>query len=150
MFQLYYVVPESPRWLIAKGDLISAERIIQKGAKVNRRTIPQNILENVFSKSDKNLAARKVPKKSKIFFELFRRKKLLLRTLNLFLQWFSVTFVYYGLSFGSTSLSGKDEQKLQIFLLRTFNVFSDHILEFRKFCVILQQKLLDIKSNLSV
>ena len=31
---------------------------------------------------------------------------ILLRSLNMFLQWFSVTMVYYGLLFASTSLSG--------------------------------------------
>ena len=30
----------------------------------------------------------------------------LLRSLNLYLQWFSVTFCYYGLSYGSTNLLG--------------------------------------------
>ena len=40
------------------------------------------------------------------FLDLFRPRKMMWRTVNLCLQWFSVTFVYYGLSFGSTSLSG--------------------------------------------
>ena len=38
--------------------------------------------------------------------DLFRPVPMMLRTFNLFLQWFSVTMVYYGLLFASTSLSG--------------------------------------------
>ena len=39
-------------------------------------------------------------------FDLFRPKMILLRTLNMFLQWVSVTMVYYGLLFSLTTLSG--------------------------------------------
>ena len=35
-------------------------------------------------------------------FDLFRPLAMTKRTLNMFLQWFSVTMVYYGLSFAST------------------------------------------------
>jgi hypothetical protein len=35
-------------------------------------------------------------------FDLFRPLAITKRTLNMFLQWFSVTMVYYGLSFAST------------------------------------------------
>ena len=37
---------------------------------------------------------------------LFAPKLILLRSLNMFFQWFCVTMVYYGLLFASTSLSG--------------------------------------------
>ena len=36
--------------------------------------------------------------------DLFRPLPILLRTLNLFLQWFSVTMAYYGLIFASVNL----------------------------------------------
>ena len=38
--------------------------------------------------------------------DLFRPKMILLRSLNMCLQWVSVTMVYYGLLFASTSLNG--------------------------------------------
>ena len=36
------------------------------------------------------------------FFDLFRPLPIARRTLNMCLQWFSVTMVYFGLSFAST------------------------------------------------
>ena len=46
-------MPESPRWLIAKGDLTQAEKIIQEGAKINGKTIPQNLVSKMFPATDK-------------------------------------------------------------------------------------------------
>lgn len=40
---LYFLVPESPRWLIAVGRTEEAKVIIQKGAEINGRTLPDSI-----------------------------------------------------------------------------------------------------------
>ena len=45
------------------------------------------------------------PKKAEIK-DLFHPKLMALRTANMFYQWFSVTLVYYGLSYSSTDLAG--------------------------------------------
>ena len=37
---------------------------------------------------------------------LFGSRRMALRTLNMFYQWFAVTLAYYGLSFSSTDLAG--------------------------------------------
>ena len=39
------------------------------------------------------------------FIDLFRPIPMMLRTFNLFLQWFSVTMTFYGLSFASATLT---------------------------------------------
>jgi len=54
--------------------------------------------------SDANQVATK--KENPTILNLFYPKEILLRTLNMFYQWFSVTLCYYGLSYGSTSLLG--------------------------------------------
>ena len=36
---LYFIVPESPRWLIAKGRYKDAKNVIERAAKVNKVTI---------------------------------------------------------------------------------------------------------------
>ena len=43
----YWIIPESPRWLIQKGRMEEAERIVQKIAKVNKKPIPTNYLESI-------------------------------------------------------------------------------------------------------
>ena len=40
------------------------------------------------------------------FLYLFASKKMALRTVNMFYQWFAVTLVYYGLSFSAVDLAG--------------------------------------------
>ena len=45
------------------------------------------------------------PEKSKLtILDLFRPLPIMLRTFNLFLQWFSVTMTFYGLTFASATL----------------------------------------------
>ncbi|XP_070554190.1 organic cation transporter protein-like [Ptychodera flava] len=50
-FYYYWVIPESLRWLISKGRVKDAEIILYKAAKVNKVTLPDNVL-TVEAKSD--------------------------------------------------------------------------------------------------
>lgn len=48
MFQRYYwVVPESPRWLLSRNRIDEAEAIVQHIARINKRTIPPNYLRSL-------------------------------------------------------------------------------------------------------
>jgi len=105
---LYFIVPESVRWLIGAGKIEEAKKIIRDAAKVNGKEVPEHLLKaaDLFSakvEADKALAAS--AKKATIL-DLFRPRKMALRTVNMCFQWFSATMCYYGLSFASTSLSG--------------------------------------------
>ena len=40
----YWVVPESPRWLLSRNRIDEAESIIQRIARINKRTLPTNYL----------------------------------------------------------------------------------------------------------
>ena len=48
---LYFLVPESPRWLIAVGRTEEAKAIIQKGAEINGKTLPDSIFAVIISNS---------------------------------------------------------------------------------------------------
>jgi hypothetical protein len=44
----FKLIPESPRWLLVKGRLVDAERIIRKAAKDNGRKLPMELhLSNI-------------------------------------------------------------------------------------------------------
>jgi OCT family organic cation transporter-like MFS transporter 4/5 len=144
---LWFVLPESPRWLIAAGRTKDAQAVLSKAAKANKKTLHydwskspetskerkpeakgladtfgriQNFVDTCYdfrkeffgkqAEAPKAAATGRseaaAPSAEVTLFDLFRPRAMLLRTLNLGFQWFSVTFVYYGLSFGSTSLSG--------------------------------------------
>ena len=99
---LYFLVPESTRWLIANDRLDEAKKNIQKRASMNKKIpVPEELLVG----NATEFTATGSTKKSSLI-DLFKHRTILYRTLNMFLQWFSATMVYYGLLFGSTSLYG--------------------------------------------
>merc|ERR1712241_915558 len=108
---LYFILPESTRWLIAKGETEQAKANLNRRASVNGTApIPEELLEETIIEANET--------KRKFFLnELFTPKLILLRSLNMFFQWFSVTMVYYGLLFASTSLSGNSYQNFTLVVL---------------------------------
>lgn len=51
---LYFVIPESPRWLLAAGKMEKAKQIVIKGGKSNGVDIPQDLLQpRVVSKQER-------------------------------------------------------------------------------------------------
>ena len=42
---LWFLVPESPRWLLAKGRVEEAKSILTKGAKINKKTLPDELFQ---------------------------------------------------------------------------------------------------------
>ena len=100
---LYFLVPESTRWLIANDRLDEAKKNIQKRASMNKKIpVPEELLVG----NATEFTAITVSTKKSSLIDLFKHRTILYRTLNMFLQWFSATMVYYGLLFGSTSLYG--------------------------------------------
>ncbi|XP_060072921.1 organic cation transporter protein-like isoform X4 [Ylistrum balloti] len=96
-FLLYWwLIPESPRWLISQGKIDEANNIIKKAAKVNKVTIPENIL--TADSIDEAEAGR--------LWHLFTSRVLLIRTLIIFFNWGVVSMVYYGLSLNTGNLGG--------------------------------------------
>lgn len=107
---LWFLVPESPRWLLATGREEEAKKIIQKAAKVNGREFPAHLFD---AKHANQKAAQSTTEEGVVeeertpnITDLFYPRVILFRSLNMFYQWFSVTMCYYGLSFASTSLLG--------------------------------------------
>ena len=95
---LWFPLPESPRWLLAKGQTQRAREIVQKGAKTNKAVLSDDLLSSARPESEE--------KRQLNLLDTLRPFPILIRSLNLWFQWFSVTFCYYGLSFGSTNLLG--------------------------------------------
>ncbi|XP_056869337.1 solute carrier family 22 member 13-like isoform X6 [Takifugu flavidus] len=83
------ILPESARWLLTQGRKNRAIQEIQKAAKMNGRTISQELL--------KKLGSERESKKG-IMLDIFRIRSLRNRTFIMSFVWFGTCLMYYGLS----------------------------------------------------
>ncbi|XP_060680034.1 solute carrier family 22 member 13b [Hemiscyllium ocellatum] len=85
-----WVLPESARWLITKGQYEAAKKYIMNAAVINKRVIPETLF-------DKLVTEKEVQKAT--ILDLFKTSKLRRITLTLVSIWLINSFVYYGLAF---------------------------------------------------
>ncbi|XP_005150193.2 solute carrier family 22 member 13 [Melopsittacus undulatus] len=89
LFFYIWVLPESARWLVIKGRIEEAKKLLQKAAAINKRTLPPELLEQLKPETQ--------PKPGSTL-DLFRKKHLRKVTLIMTCTWFVNSLVYYGLS----------------------------------------------------
>ncbi|XP_011555633.3 organic cation transporter protein isoform X1 [Plutella xylostella] len=90
----YYLLPESPRWLLAAGRPEDATKILEAAALRNKRPI-----EGISSTAHKmalEISGRRVERAS--FFALFRTPRLRARTLAICFNWFVCGLCFFGVS----------------------------------------------------
>ncbi|GBO00345.1 Solute carrier family 22 member 21 [Araneus ventricosus] len=94
------LLPESPRWLIARGKTEDALKILSEAAKTNGISginLKEKVAELKESTDDD-------PARVSVL-QLFR-PELRLRTLTLWYIWSATSFVYFGISYNTNELSG--------------------------------------------
>nr|XP_046176573.1 solute carrier family 22 member 13 [Oncorhynchus gorbuscha] len=84
-----WFIPESARWLLDQGKTEEAKKLILRVAAINKRTVPDTILEKI--------AEKKVVQKGGILI-LIRSPVLRKYFLTITLAWFSLNLSYYCLS----------------------------------------------------
>ncbi|XP_077977092.1 organic cation transporter protein-like [Glandiceps talaboti] len=107
----WWVIPESPRWLLSAGKDRKALKIIEKFATVNKVVLPEDIFDESWKPSIEDEQRRKEETASGsrfLVFELFRLPNMRKKTLILVYNWIANTLVYYGLSFNTSNLGGND------------------------------------------
>lgn len=111
----WWLMPESVRWLVSKGRHAEAIKIIEKAAKVNKATVPKELLQIPEDKVEDEIAIissqvelinPKEKQRSKTVIDLLRTPNLRKRSLNLFFCWAVCTLCYYGLSQNAGNLGG--------------------------------------------
>lgn len=104
MMPFWFYLQESPRWLLTKDRIESAERSLVRILRINRRPVPD--MDQIMS--DLALVAKSESKKNATFHfvDFFRTPKMRRNTLVLFAIWFMGSFVYYNLVLSSTSAPG--------------------------------------------
>ncbi|XP_023818286.1 solute carrier family 22 member 5 isoform X2 [Oryzias latipes] len=95
---LWWILPESPRWLLSQGRIAEAEAVVKMAAKWNKVQAPSNIFEcNSVEKTD-------TQKEHYNVFDLLRHSRIRTTTLLLCFVLFTLITGYYCLSFNTSQL----------------------------------------------
>ncbi|CAH2084362.1 unnamed protein product [Euphydryas editha] len=100
----YWFLSESVRWLLSKGKSNEAQTVLETVARVNKTQISEKSMEALKSTSQKTVEVSDVEKPG-LFRSIISSPTLLRRVCTTPIWWITATFVYYGLSINSTSLS---------------------------------------------
>uniref|UniRef100_A0A671WWK3 Major facilitator superfamily (MFS) profile domain-containing protein n=1 Tax=Sparus aurata TaxID=8175 RepID=A0A671WWK3_SPAAU len=101
---MWWVIPESPRWLLQKGRVEEAELVIRNAAKRNRVPVPEVIfragqcLELMKDKGEEE--------RTHTYLDLIHTPNMRNITILGVFIWMSVAMVYYGLSLNTSNLNG--------------------------------------------
>ncbi|XP_029314227.1 solute carrier family 22 member 5-like isoform X2 [Cottoperca gobio] len=98
---LWWLIPESPRWLVSRGRFHEAELVLRSAALDNRVEAPYVIF---IPANVEKATSEKVESPS--FLDLLRTANIRNVTLMLWLIWFSLNVSYFGLSFNMSGLYG--------------------------------------------
>ncbi|KAK7476015.1 hypothetical protein BaRGS_00032722 [Batillaria attramentaria] len=117
----YFFVPESARWLAAKGRLEEAEAVVERVARVNGRPKPNDTLSRLRAVAEEERQAGQGRRYT--YLDVYRGWRMAFTTLVLHFIWFSSSFSYYAISFGVSALSGN--VFLNIFIMANVEIPSD-------------------------
>lgn len=98
----WWLMDESPRWLWMQGRSKEAIDIVDRGLKMNKQ--PELDKEYYLTKGKGSAATSEPP--SANLSDLFKTPNLRMKTLNVCLNWFANSLVYYGLSLSTGKLNG--------------------------------------------
>ncbi|XP_022095364.1 organic cation transporter protein-like [Acanthaster planci] len=106
----YFIVPESPRWLISRGKMAEAEKIVRKAAKVNKVDLPNSVFEDKKDPEQKRLPClsqlqeNRHSEETKTFIDLMRYPNLRRKAFIVYFVWLSNNMVYFGLTYFTEDL----------------------------------------------
>ncbi|XP_062976773.1 solute carrier family 22 member 4 [Elgaria multicarinata webbii] len=97
---LWWLIPESPRWLISQARFEEAEIIIRKAAKMNGIPAPALLLD------PREVEDFKAKQQQGMLLDLFRTRNIAIITVMFLLLWMFTSIGYFGLSLNTPNLHG--------------------------------------------
>ncbi|XP_068618666.1 beta-alanine transporter-like [Battus philenor] len=110
-FFYIWPMPESPRWLLARGQFEKAEIILKNMARINGKSLPANYMVQLRRKYESDKEKQELEKaKNRQYgiLDLFRTPNLRKKTIIITFIWFTNTSVYVGLSYYAPVLGGDE------------------------------------------
>uniref|UniRef100_A0A3P9D3Q1 Solute carrier family 22 member 4 n=1 Tax=Maylandia zebra TaxID=106582 RepID=A0A3P9D3Q1_9CICH len=101
-FPLWWLVPESSRWLVSKGRFKEAELLLRFAALENGVEFPSDLFRSAKVRASDLILVQRVSG----YLGLLRNTTTRSITLVVWFLWFSLNVSYFGLSFNMTTLYG--------------------------------------------
>ncbi|KAJ4428893.1 hypothetical protein ANN_25886 [Periplaneta americana] len=113
LFSYYWIIPESPRWLLSKNRIDEAEEIVQTMARINGKQVSKNFLrkmelENKQKMWNGTLCQPEATHISATPMDLLRHPNIRKKFFILAFDWVANAVVYNGLSYNATNLGVSD------------------------------------------
>ncbi|XP_076241580.1 carcinine transporter isoform X1 [Calliopsis andreniformis] len=109
-FLYWWFLPESPRWLLAKGRLGEANDILERLAKINGKALPTSFTQKL---RQRMMMSRSKSEEERLrsgpgVLSLFKTPNMRLKTCLITLNWFANNMVYVGLSYYGPALGNEE------------------------------------------
>ncbi|XP_076352312.1 organic cation transporter protein-like [Tachypleus tridentatus] len=104
MLAAWWFLPESPRWLLTRKRYTDAEDAIKKFLSANKLSVSN--LDHTMKILEAKIEAEKTKKSTLTVLDLFKTPRLRRRTIEITFVTFTISFLYYGLTFDSARLGG--------------------------------------------
>ncbi|XP_034934659.1 organic cation transporter protein-like [Chelonus insularis] len=125
LFSYWWIIPESPRWLLSKNRIDEAEVIVQSMARINKKKVPTNFLRkmemDILKKRGTSCNGRnsreiaiemqtqdRPPPPSATPMDIMTNPNIRKKFLILAFDWVANAVVYNGLSYNTTNLGVSD------------------------------------------
>ncbi|XP_012278718.1 carcinine transporter [Orussus abietinus] len=109
-FAYWWFLPESPRWLLAKGRLGEANTILENLARTNGKELPISFTQKLRQRMtmSRSKSEEERLRKGPGLLALFKTPNMRLKTCLITLNWFANNMVYVGLSYYGPALGSEE------------------------------------------
>jgi len=107
----YWLMPESPRWLISKGRTDEAKLVLSKMAATNGKAFPERLFQEVVEEvkeeeREKESLAKSGERSSETLLTMFSHKRLAARLIVILWNWVANSLTFYGILLNVQNLHG--------------------------------------------